>query len=220
MNASSFAFPLLGLAFVAGGGCQSPPKPATAATHSLPIRVNCYSLLSELLNQEKEVDKLLLIKLESAELRTLIKAIAATAKEGTAQLKAFASQDPALRLDETALPPGEVATRESISHAETRELLTPFNPNFELRLLLTQFQSLSYATHLAKIAAEHEPDGERRRRLLNLSERLQELHGRTFALIRERRSMRSARPPAGAPRQPPTFSTEPKSQSKTQPSNP
>lgn len=211
MNASSLAFPLLGLAFVAGGGCQSPPKPAIAATHSLSIRVNCYSLLAELLDQEKDVDKLLLIKLESAELRTLIKAIATTAKEGSAQLRTFAAQDPALRLDGSALPPGEVATREAIAHAEARELLIPFNSNFELRLLLTQFQSLSYATHLAKIAAENEHNAERRRRLLDLSERLQELHGKTFALIRERRSVRSER-------QLPVFRGQPQIQ--TQPSKP
>ncbi len=156
--------------------------------------MNCYSLLCDLLNQEKDVDKLLLIKLESSELRTLIKAIAETAKDASAQFKALAAQDSSLRLDESALPPGEVATRRAIANTETRELLIPFNSNFELRLLLTQFQSLSYGTHLAKIAAENEPNAERRRRLLQLSDRLQELHGMTFALIRERRSDRPSGP--------------------------
>ncbi len=177
----------LGVVSATGGGCQLPHQPPAAATRQEPdIRVNCYSLLHHLLDQQRNVDKLLLVKLESAELHRVIKLIADASGAAADQLKAFAKDDPSIRLDRLGLPPGEVATRDAIASTKTKKLLTPFNSNFELNLLLTQSEALSYGWHLAKVAAAHETHPNRSSYLENLSDRLKRLHGEVISLMRSR----------------------------------
>lgn len=175
----------LGILSIIGGGCRTPHQPpAAAASLQQQTRVNSYSLLHQLLTQQRNVDKLLVIKLESAELKRLIKSIAAASGAGADQLEEFARQDRSLRLDQTSLPPGESATRDAIARTKKKELLTPFNSNFELDLLLTQSEALSYAWHLGKVAALNEPDAGRARLLNELSSEMKGLHGQVFALMR------------------------------------
>ena len=68
-------------------------------------------------------------------------------------------------MEDTRLPPGEVATRNAIASAKKKELLTHSGDEFELALLLTQTEALNYAWHLALVAGENEPQPERTRRL-------------------------------------------------------
>jgi hypothetical protein len=139
-----------------------------------------------LLDQQRNVDKLLLVKLERPRLKKLIKAIAATSAAGAEHLKRVAKHDPSLQLDQLSLPPGEVATRDAIASSTTKELLTPFNPNFEFSLLLTQSEALSYASHLAKVAAANETDPQQARSLTALSEDLKGLHKQVLEMIEKR----------------------------------
>ena len=57
----------MGIAILAGTGCQHSRAPSTATTRQEQIRVNCFSLLHQLLDQQRKVDKLLLVKKESTE---------------------------------------------------------------------------------------------------------------------------------------------------------
>ena len=148
--------------------------------------MNCYSLLYQLLDQQQNVDKLLAVKLESEELRRLVTTIADTSANGAERLQSFAKQDDSLRLDETDLPAGEVATRKAIASTKTKELLKPFNSNFEFALLLTQSEALSYAWHLAKVAAEMEAQPDRARFLADLAEQMKRLHHQAVSLMRSR----------------------------------
>jgi hypothetical protein len=180
-------FLALSVAFMAGGGCQLPHLPvAAAAPKQEQIRVNCYSLLHDLLDKQKNVDKLLLIKLESPELNHLIKTIASASEIGAKRLEQFATQGASINLDQLSLPPGEVATRDAIARTKTKELLTPFNADFELYLLLTQAEALSYAWHLSKVAAAHESQPARAHYLSDLSEAMKDLHHRAISLMRSR----------------------------------
>lgn len=175
----------LGVASVAGGGCQLPQQPPAApATTQQQIRVNGYSLLHQLFDQQRNVDKLLVIKRESAELKRLIKTIASASAAGAERLEKFARQDASIRLDQFSLPPGEVATREAIASTKKKELLTPFNSDFEMDLLLTQSEALSYAWHLAKVVAANESRPEYARYLDALSGEMKNLHGQVFSLLR------------------------------------
>lgn len=179
----------LSIAFMAGGGCRTlHSPPAVAATGRDPIRVNCYSLLHQLLNQQKNVDKLLLVKMESAELRRLIKGIASASASGASRLEEFAANDATVNLKNTSLPPGEVATREAITRTKTRELLVPFDSDFELNLLVTQAEALSYAQHLAEVAAENEKNPARSKYLSDLGSEMKALHQQTRELMRRRKT--------------------------------
>jgi hypothetical protein len=201
MNATHRGKRLLGLGaavLLMNSACRhtSPSSPITTASPQQPkqqIRVNSLSLLHQLLEQQRNVDKLLLIKKESTETHRLIKAIASASATGARRLESFAAKDASLRLDQMALPVGEIAVRDAIASTKTKELLTPFNPHFERNLLLTQVEALSYAWHLAKIAAVNEPAPARAQYLTALSDEMKQLHQQTVSLMEARTELAQPR---------------------------
>src|SRR5882672_11388936 len=161
--------PLLTVMLLAAGiltGCQSPkamlPRESSAARA---IRNNCYSLLHQLLTDEKDVSLLRFIKPEHTDVKNLVKRIAKTSGTGAKLLEAFAKDDPSIRLDDLRLPPGEQAVRDAIASTKQKELLGRTGDIFELTLLLTQAEALNYAAHLAEVAGENEPQPDRARAL-------------------------------------------------------
>jgi hypothetical protein len=108
-----------------------------------------YALLYQLMGDEQNVSKLLLVKREREELNTLVKSISKAAGDAHKQLEVFGKADSSLNLKANGLPREEVAARESISKAKAKELLTGKGKNFELSLLLSQNEALTYAEHLA-----------------------------------------------------------------------
>lgn len=180
---------LFGVALVVVGGCQPlGPKPSPTAT--VPkrdeIRANCYSLLHDLLKQEKNVNKLLLIKWESTELDQLIKTIASVSGSGAKQLEEFAARDPLFDLEQLSLPLGEVETRSAMASTKQKELLWSSGADFEWNLLLAQAEALSYAWHLSKVAAANESQPGRALYFVALSDQMKDLHQQTVSLMRAR----------------------------------
>ena len=165
-------------------GCQSPkalPRSRSSATG--PTRNNCYSLLHQLLDEQKNVSMLRFIKREHPEVKALINKIAENCAAGAKLLEEFARHDPSLRLDDIRLPAGEAATRQAIASTKKRELLGQTGDEFVLTLLLTQTEALSYAWHLAKIAGESEPQPDRARALAGLSQDIQSLYHEVFVML-------------------------------------
>src|SRR5580658_2022001 len=139
------------------------PAPATAghtqpAEDKMQVRNNASSLLEQLLDEEKNVSKVLIIKHASRELSGLIKAISTAAADGAKRLKGLAQYDPTLDLRRQDLPVGEKASREAIAKTEEYDLLLSSGADFEFTLLLTQAQALNYGSHLAKVAADNSAD--------------------------------------------------------------
>ncbi len=158
-------------------GCQSPKARSPGESGAAPTtRNNCYSLLHQLLNDEKNVGVLRYIKRESDEVKNLVKKIAATSAAGAKLLEEFARHDPSIQLDALRLPPGEAATREAIAATKQKELLDQTGDEFELSLLLTQAQALSYGWHLAKVAGENESQPERARALAGVRADMEKLY--------------------------------------------
>jgi hypothetical protein len=159
-------------------GCQSPPPaPRVQNGGTLAVRNNCYSLLHQLLDEEKDLNKLHFIKRENAGLKNLLKNIAIAAKAGAMQLENFAKLDSSLILDDYRLPSGEQQTRDDISAQKTRELLHESGANLEFTLLLTQIEALNYGAHLAQIAAQNDFRPERKQYLAAL--------GREMGMLRD-----------------------------------
>ena len=163
-------------------GCQSPPAAPTVQSGAS-MRNNCYSLLHQLLDEQKDVSLLRFIKSEHSDVKTLVKRIATTSGTGAKLLEKFAKDDPSIRLDDLRLPPGELATRDAIASTKEQELLSQTGDKFELTLLLTQTEALSYAWHLAKVAGENEPQPERARALAGIGEDMQNLYQEVFLLL-------------------------------------
>jgi hypothetical protein len=160
-------------------GCQSPM--ARPGAHS--TRNNCCSLLHQLLDEQKDVSILRFFKSENPQLKNLTKKIAAASGAGAALLEEFAKRDPSLTLNDLRLPAGEVKTRDAIAATKKKELLSRTDGEFELTLLLTQTEALSYGWHLAEVAAENDSQPERARALLALGNELQNLYQEVYSLL-------------------------------------
>jgi hypothetical protein len=156
-------------------------------------------LLHQLLDDEKDVSLLRFIKPEHADVKNLVKRIANTSGTAATLLEEFARDDPSLRLDDIRLPPGELATRDAIAATKQKELLGQTGDTFELTLLLTQTEALTYASHLAKVAGENEPQPDRARALAGVSRDMENLYHEAFALLLAK-TKSSATNPAGARR--------------------
>jgi hypothetical protein len=165
------------------------PAPATpghteAAAEKMHIRNNASSLLEQLLDEEKNVSKVLIIKHGSRELTGLIKAISTAAADDAKRLKGLAQEDPTLDLNRLELPVGETASRDAISKTEEHDLLLSSGADFEFTLLLTQAQALNYGSHLAKVAADNSADPRAVDALLTMSRTLDQLLTQVKAMMR------------------------------------
>jgi len=177
-------------------GCQSfkstnekssATNPAEANNANLPIRNNALALLDDLLNDEKNLSKILIVKHNSDELGTLVKQISETAGGGAKMLDEFAKSEGGIDFKRTDLPPGESATRKLISKTKEHELLSSKDAEFEFQLLLTQVEALNYGAHLAMVIADSEKDPGRTREFLRLGSELRDLLGRVEMMLRQRK---------------------------------
>jgi hypothetical protein len=173
------------------GGCATatkPPAPAevTARDQQFAIRNQGYSLLYSLLSDEKDLSKLLLVKKEAADLGALLKDISRVSGDAAKQLEAFEKADTHLHLKMTGLPVAEQQTRDLISKTKAKELISKTGDKFEVRVLLSQAEALSYGAHLAAVIIPNEQDPARTKFLSNISEEYQQLHQRLIDLIHTR----------------------------------
>jgi hypothetical protein len=175
-------FAVLLLAACVLTGCQS-PKAGSPSVSSASTRNNCYSLLHQLLDDQKDVSMLRFIKPEHSDVKKLVKRIATASGTGATLLEKFARDDPSISLDDIRLPPGELTTRDAIASTKEKELLGQTGDTFELTLLLTQTEALSYAWHLAKVAGENEPQPDRARALAGVSKDMENFYHEVFALL-------------------------------------
>jgi hypothetical protein len=160
------------------------PEKTVADLHT---RNNAMALLDDLLNDEKNLSKVLIIKRNSDRLGKLVQDISKTAGDGATELELLAKNDPALNLKATDLPAGEAATRKAISKTKEHLLLHSKGAEFEFQLLLTQLEALNYGSHLAMVIAENEPQADRVQEFLRLAQQLRELNGRVLVMVRAHR---------------------------------
>lgn len=165
-------------------GCQSPKAMSPRAVGAIQsTRNNGYSLLHQLLAEQKNVSLLRFIRPEQSDVNKLMKKIAANSGTGAALLEKFARDDSTISLDDIQLPPAELATRTAIAATKKKELLSQSGETFELTLLLTQTEALSYAWHLAEVTGQNEPQPGRARALAGIGEDMQSLYHEVFELL-------------------------------------
>ncbi|HEY2084157.1 MAG TPA: hypothetical protein VGI88_15345 [Verrucomicrobiae bacterium] len=163
------------------------PETAEKSPADLQTRNNALALLDDLLNDEKNLSKILIIKRNSDELGRLVENISKTAGKGADSLESLAKSEPGLDLKKTDLPPGEIATRKAISKTKEHELLHSKDAEFEFQLLLTQAEALNYGSHLCMVVAENESQAGRTREFLELGAQLRNLREQVVAMLRSRK---------------------------------
>jgi hypothetical protein len=165
-------------------GCQSPKAMSPRTGGAIQSKQNNgYSLLHQLLAEQKNVSLLRFIRPEQSDVKNLMKKIATNSGTGAALLEKFAKDDPTISLDDIQLPPAELATRAAIAATKKKELLSQSGETFELTLLLTQTEALSYAWHLAEVTGQNEPQPGRARALAGIGEDMQNLYHEVFELL-------------------------------------
>ena len=142
-----------------------------------------YALLFELLGDEKNVSKLLIIKRERPELRELIRDIAQRCGTAHEELERFAKADPGLNLKTNGLPAVEIGTRDAIGKTKAKQLLAESGKEFELRLLIAQHEALTYGSHLAGTIAKGESNARRAEFFRRLSSDLEVLENRVTSML-------------------------------------
>jgi hypothetical protein len=152
-----------------------------------------YALLFDLLGDEKNVSKLLIIKRERPELRDLIRDIAQRCGTAHEELERFAKADPALNLKTNGLPAVEIGTRDAIGKTKAKQLLTESGKELELRLLIAQHEALTYGTHLAATIAKTETNPQRAQFLRRLSSDLEVLESRVASMLLANYSLPASR---------------------------
>lgn len=173
-------------------GCAStpvkPPEPVsvTANDQALAIRNQAYTLLYGLMSDEKNVSKLLVVKKEAPDVGEILRDISTTAGAAAKELERFSKADSHLHLDFESLPIAEKQTRDSIAKAKAKELISKTGQKFEVRIILTQAEALTYGAHLAAVTQANETDPGRKEYLGKLSQQLQDLHQRVIDLIHSR----------------------------------
>ncbi|HEY3913435.1 MAG TPA: hypothetical protein VGN61_03025 [Verrucomicrobiae bacterium] len=169
--------------FIFIGGQSVKAAPSEPISPNPETRNNCYSLLHQLLDEQKDVSMLRFIKREHTDVKDLIKKIAKTSKIESKLLEKFAKKDPPLILDDIGLPPGEVATRAAIASTKKKAPLGQKGDEFELSLLLTQTEALNYAWHLAQVAGENDTQPDRAHALAGISEEMKNLYHEVFLML-------------------------------------
>jgi len=181
---------LTGLGFLCGcahlqtePASRPPSAPAARDASRIQLRNNAASLLHDLLDDEKNVGKVFIVKHGKA-VEPLVKLIAAAAETNEKELEQLARQDPALNLQALKLPAGERATRDAIAKSKEYDLLFSSGANFEFNLLLTQAEAQNYGWHLAKVAAENSADPQEVKTFATISETMKHLYEQTVDEMR------------------------------------
>ena len=166
-------------------GCSTVQKVLpTAAWHKARVRNEGYSLLYQLMSQDSDVAKILIIKHADPPIADIIKEIASTCGQAKKELEQFHEKDRHLSFEMTNLPQIEQKTRDAIESTVTKQLLFSSGKKFEVRLLFTQAESMNYAAHLAKILHDQEDDPARKAFLATLSQQCTTLHDRVMELLK------------------------------------
>ena len=187
-------FLLCGCASLHETSSVTPSPPNARGSSNSPLQITYgYALLFELLGDEKNVSKLLIIKRERPELRDLIRDIAQRCGTGHEELERFAKADPTLNLKTNGLPAVERGTRDAIGKTKAKQLLTESGKEFELRLLIAQHEALTYGSHLAATIAKTEANAQRGQFLRRLSSDLEVLENRVMSMLMANYSLPASR---------------------------
>ena len=170
---------------LAATGCATVQKILpTTAWREVRVRNEGYSLLYQLLSQESDAAKLLIIKHADPPIVAIIQEIADTCDAAQKDLKAFQKNDRRLSLAMANLPQIEQKTRAAVESTVTKELLFSSGKKFEVRFLFTQAEAMNYGAHVAKVLHDQETDPQRKKFLATIAARCTTLHDRVMGLLK------------------------------------
>lgn len=186
MKRPTGAFVTLLVCALAGTGCATVQKILpTTAWHQARVRNEGYSLLYQLMSQESDAAKLLIIKHADPPVADLIKEIASTCTQAQKELALFKTADRHLSFTMSNLPQIEQKTRAAMESTVTKELLFSSGKKFEVRFLFTQVEAMNYGAHLAQVLHAQETDPLRQKFLTTLAAHCTTFHDRLMERLKD-----------------------------------
>ncbi len=129
---------------------------------------------------------MLLIKLESKQVDSVISRIADASKKTTEELESLAKENPPLELKFTHLPLMEEKSRDLIEKDTGKQLISTSGVQFEFMLLQSQVQGMDYAANLAGALLESETSPKRRAFLQRTQKTFAAFHDEIYQMILNR----------------------------------
>ncbi len=166
------------------GGCATAPveRPPSANQNQRVLNEG-YSMLYDAVSKQKQSDKLLLIKLESKDVKTVIGGLSDAAERIQKDLEEMAKLDPRVELKLQPLPAIEVEARKSANLERLKDLLGQTGSEFERLLLLTQSGALNSERHLAKTLSEKETSPQRKKLMQEVSRTFDDQYQKVVRLL-------------------------------------
>ncbi len=131
-----------------------------------------YALLYGIAEKQKSVDMLLIVKNASTPTAALIKEISRTYGELHGYLKPLAINGQLVAKSSNGLPLAETSSRDRIQRIKTEQLLSRSGPFFDLTLLSTQVEALTYSSALLSHIAEQDPSSANKEKALAYQQKL------------------------------------------------
>jgi hypothetical protein len=177
----------LGVLAAAGAiaACLSSANPKLSSHNEGPMReVNeGYSLLHQLMSDETDVSKILILKHADDPVANAVKEIAHACQAAKTRMDDFPKTDVRIEFDVPDLPRVEQESRDLDSSIEEKELLFSSGKTFELRLIYSQAQAMEYGEVLCKALAAREDDAGRKAFVTDLSKQCADFRDRLLGLL-------------------------------------
>jgi hypothetical protein len=171
------------LGIISLAGCSSTPRPLTTGGGLIHQQNQGYSLLYQLMSDEKDVGKIFILKSADNPVKSLVKEIGAAAQSAKQRMDELAAADKQIAYDVPDLPYIEQRGRDLQAKDDEHALLFSSGKNFELTLLFTQAQAMDYATQLCKSLDETEKNPDRKTFLENLTKQCSGFHDRLMKML-------------------------------------
>jgi hypothetical protein len=173
----------IAVALLLAACAETPKPPPSTPGGGIRRRNEGYSLLYQLMKDESDVAKILIIKSADPAVAGIVKEVAAFAQSTKKQLDEFAKADKQLEFDVPDLPHIEQDSRDLTAKTVTKSLLGSSGKVFQQRLVFSQAEAMSYAAHLAKALLSYEDNADRKKFLTDFAQRATDLHDRLSDLL-------------------------------------
>jgi hypothetical protein len=142
-----------------------------------------YSLLYQLMSDESDVSKMLIIKHADEPVAGAVKEISAACRAAKSRMDDFPKADVRIEFNVPDLPSVEQESRDLDSSIEEKELLFSSGKTFEVRLIYSQAQAMEYGEVLCKALAAREDDAGRKAFVTDLAKQCADFRDRLLELL-------------------------------------
>ncbi len=149
-------------------------------------RAEGYFGVVEVLEQQKSLDKLLILKKPTANIQKYMKEMSDYSQKVLDELKKWNEGSQKLIAKESQAPPFEKNVRGSIQSSQKKQLILSGAENFELRLLLSQVQASDYLSHAFEFLMDEEPSDSRKAQLEKHKKTFEKFNDRAITILAQR----------------------------------